>query len=1357
MRKINTRLFVILLITAIVFAGAVFGLHRLQAGNIADALLWQAAQAEKEGKLDRAAKYLGRYLEFVRDDIDTRAHLGTLLADPQVATTPQRRARARFVIDQVLAKDPDRHDLRKRACEILIAGRSFEAAKEHLTYLERSQSSSASIALLSGQWHEAQGKISPAIEAYRRAVKLDANLTDAYVRLVTVLKQSDFGKEPQNAEEIEQLLVTALEKTPHDGAVLSLAAEQAQGKGKTRIALNYLEDGLKHNPAEPRLYLALARIQSEQGKRPEAITKLRLGLDAVRKENRHELRWTLANLLLDDNRMDDAQKVIGEIRETNVLSADYLQARAMMLRGRWFDAARQFDKIRPAVKGMKELSFQVDLYLGGCFEQLDEPMQQLAAYERASKLDPTSVAAMRGLANARSALGQTAEALEIHRELVLMAKEPNESAQRRLDYARLLLQSMSAQNSRDLTRVRNELDDIEKTLGKSLDVSLLRAEFLFLQGDKTAAENMLQELIKEHPNRHEPWIALLTLSGPGDVESLMQRALTRFKDKAEFRAAQIHFWSRHYDAGGSAALKTIEDDIGAFEPRPRSILLQALAETHYVAGKYDDSRRALTKLIALPMHAQDVRFHMQLLELAILQDDDEQARNVLDGIKKLEGDAAGGPDWSLGEAMRIINAARRNRKEDLEKARQLLTVAAAHRPNWHPIIQLRAEIDDLQGRSDQAIANYRLAIDLGSRDPLANKQLLYLLSQAQRHEEVEQVLARMQKQQGATGEVIKLFAQQAVVRHRWKDAEYLIKKIVTSDSKNYRDHLWMGQVLSIGGQSSEDAEKALRRAVALAPEQPETWIGLVRHLIGNGQHEDARKEIENASKALPANRKDGALAQCHELRGFLGDAADCHKAALENSSNPAAAHRAAAEFYQRVKRPAEAEVLYRKAYERKIPVSDEEANAARRGLAVALARQPRPGKAAEALKLVALQVDEQGLLKDAKFAEMPDELLLQAKVLGLLNHHKLREKAIGLLESLQKKNLLGPDDRFSLARLYVQHGGSAEWAKARILLKALVADQPKHVRYLTYAAQQHIQQKEYADAEPIIARLEAVERERKAMQGGFGSIELRAKIMEQRGLGLQAATLLSEYAKQPGASPSRKLLLAHLHGRLGNFRDAIDTCVELRQVESLQNEASAAAIAILRMNKPSEAQPTKYDQWVKERDRVESILREAMQKNPDVVVRLHLADLMELQGKYKDVELLCREVLAQFEDHLVALNNLAWLLGQKEQTANEALTLIDRAVNKYGPRPELLDTRAVAQLALGRIEPALRDLERVVNEAPTPTRLFHLCRAYERAKNLPSAQAALRQANEAGLTPQLLHPVEQAEYERVAAILSRRP
>lgn len=1363
MRKINLRFFIVLVVTVVALTGGVFGLHYLQAGNIANALLWQANQAEQEGKLDRAAKYLDRYLEFVRDDLDEREHLGMILSDPKLATTPQRRARARFVIEQVLAKDPQRHALRERLCQTLISGRNFEAAKEHLTYLEK-QHPQAGVAYLGGLWHEAQNQPAAAIDAYRKAIHMDAAKIDAYLRLVAMLKHSDFGKTPRHADEIDRLVLTALEKAPHDAGVLSLAAQHAQEKGNAGAALKYLEDGLKQNPNESRLYLALAQIHGQNGKRGDAIDRLQLGLQKVRKDQQFDLRWSLANLLLDDNRLDDARKVIAQVREANPISAEYLEARGEMLRGRWFEAARQFEKIRPALKNVKELAFQLDLFLGACYENLEEPAQQLIAFRRAAEADPTSLAAWRGLANAHGALGQTGESLRIYQELVSRTKDAGEAAQRRLEYARLLLQSPAHQNAKEWKKLAVELDDIEKTLPKSLDVALLRAELAFVQGDKSKAESLLHETIKVHPDHYEPWLALIAFTagkdGPAAIKLLMQTAEKRFKDKAEFRLAQVRYWSRYYDSDAAAALKKLEGELGTFTPREQSALMQAIAEAYYWAQKYDDSGRVLDLMLSMPLHAKDVRVRMQAVEIAILQDNDVRAQAVLADIKKLEGD---GVDWSFGEALRLIRIGHKS-KDALDKARHLLTVASAQRPNWHPIIQTRAELDELQGRPDQAIANYRRAIDLGSRDPKAMKQLLILLSQAQRFDEVENLLARMQKQYGTTDDLVRLYVAHSYNRHDFKKAEVLIKQVVASDSKNFRDHLWMGQILSTTGQSPAEAEKALRRAVALAPDQPETWINLVRHLISVGEHAAAQSEIERAAKSLAADRKDLTLAQCCELRGQLRDAAEHYDRAVKAAPTSALAHRAAADFLMRGGSFVNAEWLYRQIVE-KLPAGDGEKTSARRNLALALVKQNNPRKHAEALQLVGLTLDDKGLLPDGKIAESFDEQLFQAKVLGSLNHQKLRGKAIAILEGLQQKNMLQADDQFFLARLHaLQLPEPVAWAKTRNLLKALTLQFPKNARYLAYAAQLHIQQKEFNDAEPIIGKLEAIERERKTTAGGFGSIELRAKMLETRGLGTQAAALLTDYVNQPHAAPMRKVLLANLQGRLGNYRAAIDLCEDVRKegavfhkdnpaaAAATELEATAAAIAILRTNKPSEALLTKHTEWQQQRVRVETRLRDAK----DVPSRLHLADLMELQGKYDEVEKLCREVLKVNDSNLVALNNLAWLLGQKADHAAEALTLIERAIDKFGPRPELIDTRAIVHLNLGHTDKALRDLERVVNEAPTPTRLFHLSRAYERSRDARSALAMLRQANEQGLTMQQLHPVEQAEYQRVSAELGTR-
>lgn len=1362
MRKLNTRFLVFLVIVLAILTGAVFGLHQLQAGHIAEALLWQADQAEKDGNLGRAAKYLGRYLEFARDDLDQREHLGTILSEPRLATTPQRRARARFVIEQVLAKDPARHVLRQRLCQLLIVGRSFDAAKEHWTYLEEHQPGSAEPLFLAACWHEAQGQSAPAIDAMRKCIKLDPGKVEAHIRLVALLKQADFGKEPQHGEEIDELIAAALKKAPTDAGVLSLAAQHAQQKGDKRIALEYLENGLKHHPAEPRLYLALARIHGQNGKRGEAIARLQLGLQKVRKDQQYDLRWALGMLQLDDSRLEDAEKTIRELREVNATSADYLQARLQMQRGRWFDAARELEKLRPALKGTPELALQLDLYLGQCYEQMDEPTLQLAAFERAAAIDPTSLVARRGLANARWAVGQTAEALQIYQELVGGTTDADEAARRRVELVRMLLRSGQAPGPKESKKIAEELDEIAKAEPKSLDVPILRAELCFIQGDLKQAEDLLQEAAKTHPDRHEPWLGLIEIAAKKSdsvlVLQIMQSAEKRFADKADFRLAQIRFWSLHEDADTAGWLRDFESKIVKFAPSEQSALWQALAEAHYNGQRWSDSARALEAVMKLPMHEQDVRTRMQMLELALLQDDDARAKEVLADIKRLEGGGAGGVDWSFGEAMRLIHQGRKGKTDGLDKARQLLTVAAAERPDWHPIIQLRAEIDQLQGRPDQAIANYRRAIELGSRDPAATKQLLILLSQAQRFDEVEETLARMHKQNGASDQLVRLYIAHSCNRRDFKKAEILIKQIVAGKSSNYRDHLWMGQILSVQGQVPADAEKALRRAVKLAPDQPDAWIGLVRHLISVGQNAEAKAEIDNAGKALPEDRKEAALAQCCELLGFLKDAADHHRAAVEQQPGSAAVVRGAADFCMRIARYAAAEPLYRKLVDKQIPVSGEDWAACRRGLALALVKQETPAKTAEALAMVGLTLDERGLLADGKITDSPDEQLLQAKVLGSLNHHKLRGQAIAMMEALQPRGILTPEDCFLLARLLVQQNSdAANWPKARALLKALGLEQPKNPRYLGFAAREHIVQKEFADAEQTIVRLETIERERKVIAGAFGSIELRAKLLQMRGQGGQAVILLTDYAKQPGASPVRKLLIAQTQGQLGNFQEAIDLCEEVRKSDEHRIEADTAAVAIIHANKPSEAQPTKFAQWQKERARVETNLKGALAKGPkDAALRLQLAELMEMEGKYAEVEKLCRDVLKDDEGNLVALNNLAWLLAHRRDQADEALRLANRAIERFGSRPELLDTRAVAQLNLGQLEPALRDLERVVYEAPTPLRLFHLSRAHERSRNAEQALAYLRQANEMGLTPQQLHPAERDEYQRVTTDLIRR-
>ncbi len=1358
MRTVNTKFFLFLVLFFSLSAGLIFGLHRLQASNIAEALLWQAEQAEKDGKPDRAARYLDRYLAFARDDLDRREQLGMIQSDPKLANTPQRREKARFVIEQVLAKDPNRHGLRQRLCQLFIAGRKFESAKDHLDWLEKSQPQSAEPAYLMGMWHEAQNQLPQATTAYRLAIQRDPQKIDAYLRLIPVLKHLDFGKSPRHADEVSRLVATMLEKAPHDAGVLSLAAQDAQDHGEGKVALRYLEDGLTRFPTEHRLYLALARIHAQAGKRGLAAEKLEEGLRKTDKAHHHMLRWNLANTLLDDNRLEDAAKIVLEIRDANPVSADYLQARLHVQRGRWFDAVRQFEKVRPALRANKELAFQIDLYLGHCYENLEEPVLMLGAFQRAAETDATSTVALRGIARARWSLGQTDDALRDYADLAARTKDPRDSALRRLEFVRMLMQRPGKLDAGMRNQIETQLTAIEKTLLRSVDLTLVRAEWAHIQGNASGAEKLLQDAAAEFPDRHEPWMALIALASDKKdaklVRQLFDAAEAKFNNRADFRLAQIRYWSQHNDADAKAGMKKLEEAVGKFSPSEQSAILQALAETHYYANQLADSMRVMRAMLGLPAHTHDVRVRVQMLEVAIARKDDAQAKDILRDIKQIDGESA---DWGFGEALRIVRLEPAAGRATLEKARHLLTMAAAQRPNWAPVSQVRAELDELQDRPDQAIANYRKAIDQGSRDPAATRNLLTLLSQANRYEEVDQLLLTMQKQYGASEEIVRYYAASSFQRRDYRKAEYLVKQVVAAKSTNYRDHLWMGQILSANGQANGDAEAAFRKAVALAPQEPEAWFNLIRFFIGTGQYADADTEIGNLRKKLPADRQDLVLAQCLELLGQRLDASKHYRLAVEKHPN-AVTHKAAADFMMRVGQWSEAEMLFRKLHEKKVAAKEDEAKAARHGLALALIRQNQPAKRVEALKLAGFTIDANGLPGDGAPPDLREEQLLQAKVLGSIAHYQMREKSIAMLETLQRVSPLNDEERFLLARLCIDQGAiSPHFGKAKALLKWIAQDQPKNARYLTFAARELIEQREFTDAEPIIARLESLERERKTTPGGLGSIELRAKLLELRGQVTQAAALLKAYAEQPQALPQRRLLLANLHGRNGQYREAIDLCTSVRAVKDHEMEAIATAVAILCANKPSEAQPTNFQNWRQEFDRVESDLRDNLKKNiGGVPVRLFLANLMELQARYDEVERLCREVLREDDLNLVALNNLAWLLGQRSDPPADALTLIERAISKYGARPELLDTRAIVLLNLGRPNDALKDLQRVVDEAPTATRVFHLTRVHAKLKNATVAQAAFRRANDMGLTLQQLHPVEQAEYRRVSAELGLR-
>ncbi|NQU23868.1 MAG: tetratricopeptide repeat protein [Candidatus Nealsonbacteria bacterium] len=137
-------------------------------------------------------------------------------------------------------------------------------------------------------------------------------------------------------------------------------------------------------------------------------------------------------------------------------------------------------------------------------------------------------------------------------------------------------------------------------------------------------------------------------------------------------------------------------------------------------------------------------------------------------------------------------------------------------------------------------------------------------------------------------------------------------------------------------------------------------------------------------------------------------------------------------------------------------------------------------------------------------------------------------------------------------------------------------------------------------------------------------------------------------------------------------------------------------------------------------------------------VQLQLAMFRDLQQRYDELcgiyrRLLDRDDLSE-QERALTRNNLAYFLAvaqrDDEQAGKEALEMIEQAIEVIGPVPELLDTRAMAQLVCGDADAAVADLRRVVTNGPSGIRYYHLAAAHLAAGDRQAARDALDTARE---------------------------
>ncbi len=1389
-KRLNWTLVLILLAGTVVLGGGVHLLRAAQVRRNAPVLLEMADRCERERKLDDAHLFLRRYLERVPSDMAARARYALLRV--RLARGPKELRNAFFSLEVLLRDHPGAEDVRREAVRLAMspALNLHAEARFHLEQLLKARRDDGELELLYAQCLLAEKHFPEAEQWLARATEHAPKQIHGYVLRARVLREhldqpgaADGGmdamvgaagsaqarlaragyrgrhaRDGAEGDAQRKLAEADVEEArrlaPDDADVLLAYAQLSQVRDESEEARTALRRGLELHPRDMRLYDRLAQLEARAGRADEAIACLSKGLDAL--PGHPALLWDLALLLLGTERAGEVSDLIGRLRKAGVAEArlDYLDARLLVRKRRWLDAAQLLERVHPLLEPWPDLSRQSDVFLARCFAQLGDADRQYVAYQRAAKADPLWAPACLGLGESLERLGRPEEAVEVYRRIL------NREPRARLAVARLLIARNGAlpEKEQQWPPVEQLLREAEAALPDGgHEAAVLRAEAALARGKADEAQDVLRRARDRQPEQVDLWVALAAVGEragkPETVLPLLDEADRKLGDRVEIRLARAAYWARRGEAGRKA-LRDLEAGSDRLAREDRLRLWRGLADAHARAGDTAGARQLWERLAA--EEPNDLAAHIILFDLALLGGDPERVARAVGEVRRIEGPE--GTFWRYGRACELLVRARRGDTSRLDEARRLLTEVSGRRPGWSRVAVCEGEIAALAGDKSSAIARFQKAVEQGERGPALLGRLIGLLSEQRRYDEAGRALRLLPEQGPALGGLRRVAAEVSWHTGDHDRALALAQKAVADDGKDYRDHVWLAQMLW-AARRHDEADAHFRRAVELAPAAPAPWVARVQFLARTGKQDRAAALIEDARGKIAPDQAALALAQCHEAVGQVKEAKELYDKALASRPQDVAVLRGLVLFQLRLGELREAEPLLQTIIRLTIR-APEDAAWARRMLALVLALQDDYQKSRRALEVLGLLDKEDA----PSGADGVDELRARALVLAVQRSRAKRLRAIRLIEDAIGRQPPAPEDLFLLAQLYESVG---DGGRAREWLHRLVSAYPDNPLYLARYARALLRHKEVGEAANRVARLE------KLQPGTFQAVELRARVLKEQGKGAEAVPLLSAHAdrepsslgrvaalleelghgraaedhyrrwaaasKQPGAG----LVVAGCLARQGRLGDALAACEEAGKTAPPEAVA-ATAVAALYEAGPSAAQGA----------RVRRLIEEGLRRSPgNLPLQASLAALCNLEGRYGEASELYRRVLARDPRDALAMNNLAYLLALREDKGAEALQLLRRAEQAVGELPDLLDTRAVVCLTLGRGEEAVAVLEDLLVEVPSAGGYFHLAQAYRAARKPAEATVALKKALGMGLKPGDLHPLERPALQKLRADL----
>ena len=1448
MKRINVKLLIILTATVVACFLAAFGLYHFQMGRSTQTLLSQAEIAKEKGDLTKARKNLKRYLQYQPDDHEQLVRLAFWTKDwfEKLITDGESVGAKEFhetysLIEACLRHAPDDVELRETAIQFAMStGFRQTDAISHLEYFIESGSSKPEHFIKLAVCYSQMGQDDLAIQTLSKLIGFDGATgnfdgsmaaehpeeVDAYFMLAQLLRNRK--RQPETADRVIDQMVASnpdaaiahvsrarylrlykkdidIEQATRDiekalelgsdeenqATVMREAAEVFQAAKDFPRAKEQLDRYHEIEPDKVDVYRMLANWALQQNDLEQARDYINQGL---KKDPEHPgLLWTWANLELDHNSLDEAERAIEALRQISFskTKVTFLEARLAFVTNDLLNATQKLESIRPRLSQIEPTWIPAaDRMLGSAYAKLGQHDRALRYFLNVAEADPNNLHARWGVIQALRNLGQMDDAVEyyttLNRQLTVDGKLP-ENYTFLVPHLKLelLRQNQRPEAQRNwgfskqlLTRIRSsDLTELQKYT--------IMASYYDKIGDEARAKMARSKIAEQDPNNVALRVGEIRKIAETDVDAAL-RELEKFeqeqKDLVTAPLIRIELLGKQRPDDLRQQLVKIEADAERFDARQEALILRNLGAAYMTLQEYDEVQRVFQK--ASERTPLDIELRLSMFKLALLRGNEEDIRSSLDNIKRTLG--ADSAEWSWAEASRLIWRVKNglDNPDVLDVARSLVLDARGKREGWAPLYHIDAEISALKGDLQSALAAMDKAISLGRARSEDIRKYVKLLAAVGRIDDAKQQLEKLDRASWTKLDELQYLQIQAQLGALPEDIEF------DSESTNAVYHLTIGNILandarqrvrSLNGQPDaavakrmSDAEARFRTAVELEPALESGWRSLIQILALHGRGNEAEQVMREAELEVSEERTQLFLAQASETIGKYGEAYQHYQNHLSTNPGNLEAIRSLASLLLRGSEARQSEAvtyLDMICNAPKTGAIDEHSTVswARRVKAELLASTNAYHEFVEALSLIeSNSIDGQPM--------SADDLLLFARLSASRNDGVSRDRAIEKLEEVDQGNerRLTREELLVLAELYKKQD---RWQDCSNVMNSLLSKHPKDMTLLSPWMAWLVENDQLNLAERWLEN---------AQPNSLAAFRTRAHIWVRRGQSERAVTLLTKlipkeiktkeqaqlvltlathmermakddpsiypevekiwrfYAKQ---RPGESLRLAAYLGRRGEIAQ-IDEAFQICQVHVEANRVIntiPVGVGILRVNQSRISPGSKYHQLVK------SWFDLAEKGDPgSPALLIQRSEFEGLVGDYDSFERHLRKYLAteNITPHqkATAYNNLAYVLALQGQ-GKESMGLVKEAIGILGPISDLRDTRAMVHLALNEPHKAIDDLDAAIaHGGETPFKFFHKALAELHAGNRVNATEAFEHALELGLEVDQLNALEQQQF-----------